>query len=345
MCSIDNNYRKSNKKDSKAEDSLVSVIVPVYNVEPYLKRCLNSLVEQSYSKLEIILVDDGSDDGSGQICDDYKAIDERVIVIHKENGGLADARNVGIDAAEGVYITFVDSDDWISPYYVENLVSALQKTNSDLAISMFVMVDDKEILERRTSDFINIRTYSNEQALKLMLLQQGIETSAPGKLYKKSAVGSLRFPKGKLYEDIMFTTIMMSTASSVVVIDNIDYFYYQREGSILYKSFSEKKMDCIYNSQQLLDYISTNHTELKKDALCWYFSGLCNILFQIPEGEFEHERKYILSEIRRYRNVVISNKNARIKNRGAAILSYLGERPLRTIYKKTQIRGKLLQHE
>ena len=327
------------KKLQKEKKDLISVIVPVYNVESYLERCLKSLTEQSYSNIEIILVDDGSTDGSGRICDQYRDIDDRINVIHKTNGGLADARNAGLDVAKGEYIAFVDSDDWVSPYYIGNLYSALTEAGADLAISMYINVTGDEIKTEATNELANVRICSNEESLKQMLLQRGIETSSPGKLYRMSSVGDLRFPKGKLYEDIMFTTTMLSRAGKVAIIDNIDYYYYQRPGSIRYRQFSKQKMDCIYNSQELLAYIDSNHRDLDKEAISWYFSGLCNILFQIPYGEYSSEHDYIWAEIKKNRLQVLLNREARMKNRGAALLSFLGEKPMKTIYRKIQMRG------
>ena len=118
-------------------DPLVSIIVPVYNVKPYLNRCVDSLLGQSYQNMELLLVDDGSTDGSEALCDEYAAQDVRVRVLHKKNGGLSDARNAGVDAAKGEYLSFVDGDDWVSPYYIENLYRALEQAGADFSASCF----------------------------------------------------------------------------------------------------------------------------------------------------------------------------------------------------------------
>ena len=141
----------------------VSIIIPVYNVEQYLERCLETVVNQSYKGLEIILVDDGSTDGSGKICDKYKELDERIVCIHKENGGLSSARNAGVNIATGEYFVFVDSDDWVSIRMVETLTKALQKNNSDIVCCEFYNVSDSTLA---VSDFSsNERKLTKEEAI------------------------------------------------------------------------------------------------------------------------------------------------------------------------------------
>ena len=129
---------------------LVSIIVPIYKVESYLRRCLDSVVSQTYTNLEIILVDDGSPDGCPQICDEYASKDSRIIVIHKENGGLSDARNVGLDICKGEYISFVDSDDWINNHYIEKLLSAAETVKADIAVASCKYISDNPLYSERT---------------------------------------------------------------------------------------------------------------------------------------------------------------------------------------------------
>ena len=321
---------------------LVSIIVPVYNVENYLEQCIYSAVSQTYKNIEVILVDDGSTDDSGTICDRYAEKDNRVTVIHKNNGGLSSARNAGIEVAKGEYITFVDSDDYVSRYYVENLVSALEKSGSDLAVSMFVNVydGDEPIADKEQYGLVNLHTRTNEACLKDMLYQKVIDTSACGKLYSLKAIGELRFPHGKLYEDIMFTTTMLARAKQIAIIDNIDYFYYQRVGSIQYQTFNERKLDCIRQFRTQMEFIDHNFPPLCDAVRARYFSGVCNILFQIPEGKYEDIRKNLWKELKECRKYVLFNSNVRLKSRVAGFLSFLGHDVLKSVYKYTQARGK-----
>lgn len=325
------------------DSALVSIIVPVYNVEKYLERCIESLKAQIYKRIEIVLVDDGSTDACPSLCDFYGEQNERITVIHQKNGGLAAARNTGINNAKGKYITFVDSDDYVTKFYVENLVSAIKKENSDLSISMFVNVIDGEEKKKHegTNHLMNYRLKDNKGCLKDMLYQRGIETSAPGKLFIRSKIGGLRFPEGKLYEDIMFTTAMISRSEKVAIIDNIDYLYYQRSGSIQYQNFNKQKMDCIWHSREMIKYVSKRFPDLEKAAYVRYFGGLCNIIFQIPDDAYEEERLLIWNDIKKYRGLVLFDKNARKKSKVAAILSYLGFGVMKYAYSKTQLRGQV----
>ena len=342
---IESIERNTQLKTNSHRD-LISIVIPVFNVEKYLKRCLDSLLSQTYSNIEIILTNNGSTDASGIICEEYKNKDSRVKVIHQDNGGPSEARNAGIDIANGKYIAFVDSDDWVSRFYVENLYNALVKTNADISVSKFELVRGDNAPATSPSGIpLHLECISGAECLQRILLQKGMETSAPGRLYKLKAVDKVRFPEGKIYEDIMFSAIIVSNANRIAVIDNVDYYYFQRTGSISNQTFSSARMDCINNSRMLVDYVSENYPEYFKDVICWYFSGLCSTFLKIPKDSYKAERELIWKEIKRYRWAVLSNKHARTKNKFAALVSYLGPQLLRDIYKTTQIRGNLLSEQ
>ena len=166
------------------EMPLVSVIVPVYKVESYLHRCVDCILAQTYANLEIILVDDGSPDNCGKICDEYAQKDKCIKVIHKKNGGLSDARNAGLDIAMGEYITFVDSDDWIHFQYVEILLNNLTKADVDISTCSFVRTPEKMLMDSKVSES-SYHIYSSEKAIEQTLYQNRLDNSAWGKLYKK----------------------------------------------------------------------------------------------------------------------------------------------------------------
>lgn len=327
------------------EKELVSIVVPVYNVEKYLPRCIDSLLNQTYNIIEIVIIDDGSTDNCPNICDEFDKRYSCVKVIHKTNGGLADARNIGIEHANGRFITFVDSDDFVSKYYIENLYSALIMGNADLSISMFENLPEDKEIKSKTSGMKKKELYicSSEKCLELLLYQEGIETSAPGKLYKREIIEKLRFPKGRLYEDIMFSTTAISCANKIAIIPNIDYYYFQRRGSIQYQKFTLKKLDCIEFSKELNKFVKDNYPNLKGAADCRYFGALCNIVLQIPKNEFVSERKQLWFEIKEYRKIVIKDSKVRKKTKYAAILSYLGYDLMLFVYQRTQIRGRYLK--
>ncbi|BBH27394.1 glycosyl transferase family 2 [Intestinibaculum porci] len=319
------------------DNPLISVIVPIYNVEQYLKRCVESIRRQTYSNLEIILVDDGSPDNCGKICDDYKKEDNRIKVIHKKNGGLSDARNAGIEIAQGEYITCIDSDDFISQFFIENLWIAIQKSGCEIATSWFAdYYEGDNIPEAKKVDMKDIAVLSREEFYKKLLYQDGVEVSAWGKLYKTDLFEGVKYPVGKLYEDIPTTYLLVEKTNKVAVIPNIDYFYFQRSTSIAQTTFSMRKMDAINHMDDFKNYIIHNYPSLKRAAECRYFSTVCNILFQISSPEFKQTKENLWQEIKKYRYSVMTNRFGRKKARIAAFLSYGGYKFLHMIYVRTQ---------
>lgn len=319
---------------------LITIIVPVYKVEKYLSRCVDSLLKQTYKNIEIILVDDGSPDNCGKICDKYTKLDERVKVIHKKNGGLSDARNTAIPLACGQFITFVDSDDWVSKYYAEHLYKVIKKNDADLAISQFDNVFE-ESKQRNVSQkpIKNYKCLTSGECLKKLLYQDGVECCACGKLYKKEIISDMRYPVGKLYEDILVTYECIKRSNKIAVISNIDYFYFQRKDSIQYKSFNIQKLDGVKHCGKMLEAVKKDYPELAVAAECRYISTVCNILFQIRDKKYIKERQGLWQEIKKYRKDVLLDKNARKKARLAALVSYCGYSIMSFVYHKTQLRG------
>lgn len=213
---------------------LISLVVPIYKVEKYLARCIESIMNQTYKNLEIILVDDGSPDNCGDICDYYAKKDQRIKVIHKKNGGLSDARNVGIDIARGDYIGFVDSDDYIHPLMYERLWDSMQSSESDIAVSNIEKVYGEAMkFPSITADEVAI--YDGIQAIKNILDKNRhvVSVVAWGKLYKKSLFDGVRFPKGKIHEDEFTTYKLYYKSDRVVELSGRYYYYFQREDSIM----------------------------------------------------------------------------------------------------------------
>lgn len=210
---------------------LISIIVPVYNVDKYLSKCLDSIINQTYKNLEIILVDDGSTDASSKICDEYAESDERITVIHKKNAGLSSARNAGLDIAKGDYIGFVDSDDYIDAYMYENLYAAAIKNNVKLVIcGHFVEKDDKISIEISPID--EERLYDKNEALELLLDDKNIKNYAWDKLYKSCLFENVRYPEGKNYEDIYTTYLLFDKCEQICYIPHYSYYYQLRNDSI-----------------------------------------------------------------------------------------------------------------
>lgn len=224
---------------------LISIIVPVYNVEKYLRKCIDSIIIQTYTNLEIILIDDGSSDNSGNICEEYKKQDSRIHVIHKENGGLSSARNVGIDNATGQFISFVDSDDYLRKDMIEVLYLELKKWDADLCISPMQKVDeDGKYLFTEQSDVEGL--ISKEEALrKLAFGWTGFPMVGCGKLAKLELYKGLYFKEGKIHEDEFMFHHLLDRCDKIIQLKIPYYFYLQRKGSIVNSQISIKRFDCV----------------------------------------------------------------------------------------------------
>lgn len=216
------------------KDNLISVIVPIYNTEKYLCKCVDSIINQTYTNLEIILVNDGSSDNCGKICDEYAKKDNRIKVIHKLNGGLSDARNVGIKKAKGKYISFVDSDDYINKNMIDVLFNLQLSNKSDISIISYKVVYDNNIVDenfKKISEPIILNKY---QALLYLFYDNKIGNYAWNKLYKKELFNNMEFPKGKKMEDLGTTYKLFELCEKIVYSDTELYYYLQRNNSILH---------------------------------------------------------------------------------------------------------------
>lgn len=217
-------------------DELVSIIVPVFNVEKYLERCLDSIVNQTYKMLEIILVDDGSCDGSGSICDRYANADKRIKVIHKTNGGLSDARNVGIEESQGSFLTFIDSDDYIHSQMVEILVGNINENLADISFCAYEQGNEQEYFSNRSSECeISSVLLSGKEYLLYEI--PGVATTITcNKMYRRYLFEQYKFPYGKLHEDDFLIYKILYKSKKIVFTPQKLYYYYQREGSITHST-------------------------------------------------------------------------------------------------------------
>ena len=225
----------------------VSVIVPIFKVEQYLEECLNSLINQSYRNIEIILVDDGSPDSCAEICNRYAATDGRILVIHKENGGLSDARNAGLDKASGEYVLFIDSDDYVADDMVKKLYALAENNSADIAVCYFQRVYEDGYREAIVEPTKIKELYNPKDLLKELYTTRNspIAFVAWNKLYKRSLFmeHDIRYPKGKYHEDTFITYRLLYHATSVAVVKEPLYFYRIRGGSIMTEGISEKRLD------------------------------------------------------------------------------------------------------
>lgn len=249
-----------------AKDILVSVIVPVYQVEKYLARCVDSILNQTYSHLEVILVDDGSRDASGRICDSYAAADSRVRVIHKENGGLSSARNAGIDIAQGDYLEFVDSDDWLEPEAVEILLTEAQKQNVKAVAAGRWDVSARTGEKKKGLCPPRREVISGQEMVRRIFRWENCDSSACDKLFHRSLFRDIRFPLGVACEDIPVMYRILLDAGQVAMVDKPIYFYFHRSGSITYTAVSQKDFHFSQHTARILPYIAANYPALLPEA-------------------------------------------------------------------------------
>lgn len=243
----------------------ISVVIPVYRVEPYLDRCVKSVVGQTFSDLEIILVDDGSPDHCPEICDAWAEKDRRIKVIHKANGGLSDARNAGISAASGKYISFVDSDDWIAPEMLRKLYDALHRDNSDIAACTVQMVWEDGTPSKLLTVQTN-RVLDNLEAQKALLRESLLKQPVWCKLYRRETIDGILFEVGKQHEDVYWSYQAVGRARRVTLTDYIGYFYFQRGGSIMGAGYSLKRLDAIEAYERRYVFLAEFFPELEKEA-------------------------------------------------------------------------------
>lgn len=261
----------------------ISVIVPVYNVEKYIERCVDSIIGQTFSDFELILVDDGSPDNCGAICEEYAKKDSRIRVIHQQNGGLSVARNAGIEWAlansDSEWITFIDSDDWVHKKYLEVLLNgALQY---DVAISMcWAVKTDGEEVESETFT-ANLRKVEDAYTYN----GKFIASFAWGRLYRKELFLTYRYPQGKLWEDMYVTHKVLFQFPEIAVIEQPLYYYYRNEQSIIRQEWSDKKMDAIYAyEQEIFPYFKNKYPGVYRLALEGYYLEVAGLIGQAEQA-------------------------------------------------------------
>lgn len=243
-------------------DPIVSIIVPVYKVEPYLQRCIDSICTQTYSNLEIILVDDGSPDHSGEILDRNAELDTRIVVIHKKNGGLSSARNTGLDVAKGEYISFIDADDKVHPQFIEILLALCRQYECEIALCDYLEISEDSVdlpLNPQQSLFI----YNRRQALyELCCTRNAVKyVVAWNKLYKRDLFNKIRYPVGRIHEDEFTTYQLLWKANRIAVTNQYLYYYLQRPTSIMGNPFSVKRLDVLEAYKERLAFLKDKKLE------------------------------------------------------------------------------------
>lgn len=293
---------------------LVSIVVPIYNVEEYLRECIDSICTQTYENIEIILVDDGSTDTSPEICDTYQKIDSRIRAFHKNNGGLSDARNYGLNVATGEYIAFIDSDDYIDESFVKNLLQAAEENDADIAVCSYRKVYDKPIQKYGNINYI-AETVSGISFLKSLYSGKHSDMGfvAWNKLYKKKLFTDheIIYPKGRIYEDTFTTYKLLYYTKKVALIDYAYYSYRIRPGSIMQSSMTVKKCkDWLEGDQSAVDFFwREKNQELFDAAFNSFLRSQIVIYKKLKKAGISDGAKYILEGYTGCYNKNISNSS------------------------------------
>lgn len=278
----------------------ISVIVPIYNVGEYLNRCIESIVYQTYTKLEIILVDDGSSDGCPQMCDEWAEKDTRIKVIHKTNGGLSDARNSGMKIATGKYISFIDSDDYIALDFFETLLSVMKKENSDIVECSVVKFYEDGRFEKYSDD-LAVTTFETESALSGLIAENPFHQHVWNKLYKTQLVQDIPYAVGKLNEDEFWTYQVFGRAQKVSKINKTMYYYFQRNSSIMGVRYNFRRLDALEGKSNRQKYIEKNYPNLAAQAKIDFY-GSCMFAYQcVIKYLSGKEKREAITRIKRYK--------------------------------------------
>lgn len=278
----------------------ISIIVPVYNVEKYLENCIESILNQTFKDFELILVDDGSTDNSGKICDIYEKKDSRIKVIHKNNGGLSSARNAGLDIACGKYVGFIDSDDSIHPRMYEILYDLIKKYESDISCCNYKKIYDIFKDEYENVNSLEVIEMSNIEAIKNLYDKEiGVKlVIACNKLYRKNLFDNIRYKVGRLHEDEFMAHRILYNSKKITYVDNELYYYLQREGSIMSQISYKRKVDTLLSKSDRMRFCNKVGLTSMSDNICkTYEFEFFNLYKQLLNEDSENAE--FLKEIRR----------------------------------------------
>ena len=304
----------------------ISVIIPAYNVEKYLDKCMNSVLNQSFTDFEVLLIDDGAKDSTVQLCDKYAEKDTRVKTYHKKNGGLSDARNYGLERISGKYVTFIDSDDYIDDNYLKYMYDLILKENAQIC-----MVQGQLLLENEEPHKfpINVeKCVSTEEAIRMMLLRKEATHTSWGKLYDVSLWENIRFPKGQNYEDYATTYHVFSKATRVAYSDAKLYYYIQRLGSIMHDDCSIKTLSVLDVADEVSEYLFSRWPGSSDEILDLqahtYLKNLQQILNNGDKAFLEYQNRILLF-IKKNRHKLLKSNRVPLNDKVKIVSLMLGK--------------------
>jgi glycosyltransferase involved in cell wall biosynthesis len=304
---------------------MVSIIIPVYNVQDYLARCVDSVLTQTYTDLEIILVDDGSIDISGDICDEYALLDARVRVIHKENGGLSDARNAGLDVARGNYVAFIDADDYVHPSFVELLLKTINETGAQIAVSTWQELKDGDKPRKVKTKRPRCTILTQEEAISSVFYQKKLNHSACSRIFETQLFNNLRFPEGMLYEDLAIIYPLLCKVEKVALINTPMYYYMHRQGSII-TTMSLRRTHVLDHIERIEEQVTDEAPQYLPAVRSRHLSACFNMLRLMPidDPKWQATKERCWDYIKNMRFLCIKDSKVRLKNKIACLLSYFG---------------------
>ncbi len=320
---------------------LISVVIPVFNVEKYLEKCVDSVLVQSYDNFEVILVDDGSTDNSGRICDKYAEKDSRIIVYHKSNGGLSDARNYGVAHANGDLISFIDSDDYVTADYLEYLWYLMDKYDCDISCALL-----KSVLEGRNISFekktiIEVK-FDTGRALERICC---ISITPCARLYKKQVLLNHPFPVGRLYEDIATMYKLIGECREVAFSDKQIYIWVQREESITHSGINERQLDVFWALDELYDFMCKNYSVYKNAASYRYIIETKDFLSRVFNycNEADRRKYFKIAREKALSHLREANKcwKASFRFKLVSLGIYAGYLPSKILFGLKGLRNKL----
>lgn len=311
------------------EGPLITIIVPIYNVAVYMDRCVDSILTQTYRSLEVILVDDGSADGSAGKCDQWAQRDPRVKVIHQANAGLSMARNTALDIMTGEYVMMVDGDDYIAPHAVATLLSLITSTGAGIAAAGWCLfADGTEPAIDPNKD--KQTTFTSSEAINDVFYQHTLTNSACNKLFKSSIFKTLRFPQGLLYEDLAIIYDLLGEAGTIAHTTTMLYFYRQRTDGSITSTFTRQRANVIDIMEGLEQRIAGKAPQHLKAVRSRLLSAYFNIFLLCPQdGSMDDIIDRCWTGIKRLRKDCLLDSNVRLKNKLGILLSHLGRQALR----------------